>query len=130
MSAAIDKYCKTHSSKENDIPSDFKEFLNSFQAKFEYVFKKPKDVDTVGYVKNRIVFYTTFNVKELLMFIDDVFKYRLLFSDDTFECLPCSPDVDVFAPPELQPIINKEVDDTYCKFSVVNEECPDMKLLH
>eukprot|EP00973_Karenia_brevis_P050069 6949502-Karenia_brevis.AAC.1 len=64
------------------------------------------------------------------MFIDDVFKCRLPFSDDTFERLPCLPDVDVFAPPELELIISKEVDDTQCKFSVVNEECPDMKPLH
>eukprot|EP00973_Karenia_brevis_P052080 7232952-Karenia_brevis.AAC.1 len=64
------------------------------------------------------------------MLIDDVFKYRLSFSDDTYECLPCLPDVDVFAPPELQLIINMEVDGTQCKFSVVSEECPDMKLLH
>eukprot|EP00973_Karenia_brevis_P052081 7232953-Karenia_brevis.AAC.1 len=76
MAAASHKCCKAHNSKENNIPSDFKDFFNSFQAKFEYVSKKTKDVDTVGYVKNRIVFYTTFKVKELLMFIDDVFKYR------------------------------------------------------
>eukprot|EP00973_Karenia_brevis_P016398 2246153-Karenia_brevis.AAC.1 len=94
LSTAIDKYCKNHKSEDNDIPSDFKDFLNFFQAKFEYVSRKTKDVDAVGYIKNRIVLCPTFNVQELLMSIDDVFKYRLLFSDDTFECLPCLPDID------------------------------------
>eukprot|EP00973_Karenia_brevis_P077795 10810519-Karenia_brevis.AAC.1 len=64
------------------------------------------------------------------MFLDDVFKYRLSLSDDRFECRPCLPDIDVFAPSELQLKIEKETDDTQCKFSVMTGTCPDMKLFH
>eukprot|EP00973_Karenia_brevis_P062703 8719037-Karenia_brevis.AAC.1 len=112
MTTAFDKYCKTHSSDENDIPSDFRDFLVAFEAKFESVSKRTKDIDDVGFVKKGIAYYTTFNVKELLMFIDDVFKYRVSFSDEDFDGLPCLPDVHVFAPSDLQLTISKEAHET------------------
>ena len=92
--------------------------------------KKTRDVDPVGFVKNRIVFYNTFSFQDLLIFIDDVLKYRLSLGDEKFDCLPCLPNVDVYAPPELQLVISKEEDETQCKFTVVNEECSDMKVFH
>eukprot|EP00973_Karenia_brevis_P080007 11100292-Karenia_brevis.AAC.1 len=64
------------------------------------------------------------------MFLDEAFKYRLAFSDDKFQCLPCLPDIDVFAPPVLELKIDKEGDHTHCKFSVMTGACPDMHVFH
>ena len=103
------------------LPVDFESFERDFGAQFVFVSKATVDKDQVGLVKNRICFYCGLKaqgMKNILMLIDDVWKFCLTFIDDRVNKLTCLPDIGVYTPPGYGLSIDKEKDECSCEFSV------------
>lgn len=122
---AMQQYCVTNSTPENDVPADVDDFCQLYRVQFEYVNRKTFDSDRkggdVGLKMYCIGFYTTGtvgDVKNFLMFLDDVFHFRLSFSSETLQPIPKLPDIVVGTPEAYGLQINGTEDDTKCSFSV------------
>ena len=114
------------------MPASYVDFEAEYGVQFMFVGKKTLDSDDVGLVKNRMGFYTTgqsAEMKNLLMLLDEVFKFRLSFSDDRFECLPSLPDIVVHTGGLVNLEISQTQDCTQCAFQVVTESLGDISVL-
>ena len=101
MKAAMLAYCASMRDKENSVPADWEEFQDDHAAALTFVSKKTQDPEAIGYIRNRTGFYVsggTQGVKNLLMLLDEVWNYRLIFSNDELEKLPVLPEVLITLP--------------------------------
>ena len=98
----VDQFCKhMREHGQEDVPIDFTDFEETYGAFFTFVGKQFVDTDKVGMIKNRIGFFCKCSsVKNLLMLLDDVWKYCLTFSDLRVKTLTSVPDVVVHVPAE------------------------------
>ena len=91
LKSAIAKFCDASDGAENTVPVSYEHFEEEYSVQFAYVGKKTLDTDRVGFKMYRSGFYiggSMAAVKNLLMLLDDVFKFRLTYEDDRMERLP------------------------------------------
>ena len=114
--------------EDDCVPMNMSDVESMYMAKYQWVGKKTEDVDEVKWAKNRSGFYISGgveNVKEFLMYMDDIVAWRTDYSDDAVEKLPQKPKIVIFVKQQLQLTIDKEKDETKCTFEVrIREEMP------
>ena len=133
MKAAILAYCAGMRDKENKLPENWDEFQDDYAATLAFVSKKTQDQDMVGYVRNRTGFYVsggTRGVKNLLMLLDEVWKFRVNFSNDELEKLPVLLEVLISVPADFGMTIEKDEDQTHCDMMVEEKVDENMHVLH
>ena len=94
--------------------------------------KKSHDEDGVGYVENRSGLYVSgyaSAVKNILMFLDDVWHFRLSYHDDVLDALAQLPELEVYTPADLPLSIDKDTDATHCVFQVYKGQDCGMSVL-
>ena len=82
MKAAILAYCAGMQGKVYNVPRNWEEFQSECSASLSFVGTATQDQDMIGYVRNRTGFYVsggTKGVKNLLMLLDEVWKFRVNF---------------------------------------------------
>ena len=130
----VDKYCNhLRENGDEDSPADFADFEETYGVQFSFVGKQTNDTDKVGMAKNRIGFYCDqklSGVKNLLMFLDDVWQFCLTFQDDRVKKLSSVPDVVVHVPPDYVLQIDQVTDECACSFSVVETANKSFSYFH
>ena len=98
-------YGKSTAQSENPQPTDMAAFQDMYRSKLEFVSKKTTDLDGIGWRKNGLCYYVGVDpgkavesVKELLLYLDNVLKWRFLHSDDIFQKIPVMPKLVLHVP--------------------------------
>jgi hypothetical protein len=116
---------------DTDGKNRLDDFQETYRCQFAYVSKATKDDDKVGLVRNRCAFYVQpDHLKNLIMFFDDVWKFRLSYSDQTFDMLPSLPHLMIKVEPGVEMTIDADTDAMNCPFEITEGKHPHMSLLH
>ena len=107
------------------------DFQTTYRCQFAYVSKATKDDDRVGLVRNRCAFYVQpEHLKNLIMFLDDVWKFRISYSDHRFDILPSLPHLMIKVELGVEMTIDADTDAMNCPFEITEGKHPHMSLLH
>jgi len=101
------------------------DYLWSRGASFVYVDKKNKDQDNIGYNSKRSGFYVRrSSLKDLIMLLDELMKFRLTFYGEGLEPLDALPHMHVYIPELFGVKIDADEDEMHCPLTLL-EEVPD-----
>ena len=96
------------------------DYLWSRGAAFVYVDKKNKDPDGIGYNSKRSGFYVRrSSLKDLIMLLDELMKFRLTFYGDGLEPLDALPHMHVYLPEVLGVTIDAAEDEMHCPLTLL-----------
>ena len=79
------------------FPHNWEDFATMFEAGFQFVGKKTEDTDGVGWAKHRSGFYMTGDLKEFLMYFDELMAWRAEYEDAQLEKLASKPKLVIHA---------------------------------
>jgi len=109
-------------------PQKWEDMSTMFQAEYQFVGKKTEDCDGVGWARSRMGFYITGDVKEFLMYLDELMAWRAGYEDDHLEKLASKPKFVIHAGPDVALSFNAVDDELKCEFEVHEESPPNMSV--
>ena len=124
-------YGRLHQDQDDAPPQTCDDITDRYAAVFSYASKRTVDVDEVGWSKNVSCWYVSQGqLKEFLMFYDDVMFWRFGYSNDELEQIDPPPKIVVHIPPlcAWQLVLDQDADELQCQFEVRNSTPPrDLK---
>ena len=133
---AIAQFCDDSGRAENCFPDSYENVETEYRVQYVYSGNPVSgflDTDKVGLKVDQMGFYvggSMAEVKNLLILLDAVFKFRLTYEDYHMERLPRLPGVRVYVPSVETLVVQKEEDNTHCHFDVVTEVYSDASVFH
>ena len=107
--------------QNKDVPQSLEDIQRTFRATYVWTAANLEDVDEVGFQKRRQGMYISggaANIKEFLMYFDDLLFWRSTHDDEVFDPLEKVPDVKVQVEPGFALALSQEADELRCQFEV------------
>ena len=102
-------------------PLTYEEWCNSYPVAYQWCSRATDDADGVGWAKAASAFYVSggaANIKDFLMFMDDLMAWRSTYSDVKLDAISRKPDVHVYLECDLRVDIQEAKNETKCMFAV------------
>jgi len=107
---------------EADVPKTMQQLLQLYQTKYQWVDDKTRDEDQVGWHKGSSCFYVGGDLKNFLMYLDDLVAWRVEHSDEQFDKIVQKPTIKIYTCQGLELCIDKSEDKTQCDFQLLKPE--------
>lgn len=110
-----------------ETPKNMDDIEEQFKTILVYNGKKNADVDDVGFTNKAMGFYVSggaANMKELIMYLDELFFWRGSHADPEFDALRSVPELSIQMCEGLKLDIEKDKDEMKCKFEIKTVKDP------
>ena len=123
MKRTMQKYVNQEIKTEETEDIAIDDYLYTLGSSFVYVDKKKNtDPDDIGYVGKQSGFYVRrSSLKDLIMFLDEVLKFRLTFTDGEMDHLGALPHIHLHISDTISVSIDATKDEMHCPLTIVTE---------